>query len=151
MSKDEIKEICDHYKIENWALNDDGSIDVNGDVDLYDMSLTELPLIFRNVSGYFECSANRLLSLKGCPISVGGYFECSDNRLTSLVGCPISVGGDFDCSDNRLSSLVGCPISIGGDFECRWNDFNILDIGNFNKEYYRQYLRDYKLKQILNV
>ena len=41
-----INEICQKYDIENYTINDDNSIDVDGDVDLYKCELTELPLNF---------------------------------------------------------------------------------------------------------
>ena len=102
----EISSICDHYGISNYSINSDGSIDVDGDVDLrgirfWDVfkipgkrnnwTLDRLPLSFRKVSGTFDCRYNNLEFLDGCPIEVGGNFFISDNRLKSLVGCPIMV------------------------------------------------------------
>ena len=55
-----ISLICKKYGIENYTINSDGSIDVNGNVDLYDESLTELPLTFNKVTGYFDCSDNEI-------------------------------------------------------------------------------------------
>ena len=86
----------------NYTINPDWTINVNGDVYLYRKNLTEFPdyIKFNNVSGYFDCSNNQLISLKGCPTSVGGGFVCSRNQLTSLKGCPTSVGGVFYCWNN---------------------------------------------------
>jgi hypothetical protein len=95
-----IEEICEYYGIQNYTINDDGTIDVDGNVDLNDRSLTKLPLKFNKVTGYFSCSVNKLTSLEGCPIWVGGRFHCWDNRLTSLEGCPSYVGGYFYCLQN---------------------------------------------------
>ena len=114
----EIESICQKYRITNYTINDDGSIDVDGHVDLDNKRLTKIPLQFRNVSGSFYCSDNQLTSLEGCPKSVGGGFSCSDNQLTSLEGGPKSVGGGFNCSYNQLTTLEGCPKSVGGDFYC---------------------------------
>ena len=58
-----ISLICKQYNIENYTVNDDGSIDVNGDVFLDNKGLTELPLSFNKVTGYFSCSNNKLTSL----------------------------------------------------------------------------------------
>ena len=106
-NKEDIDSICERYGIENYTINEDGTIDVNGDVNLTYKGLTELPLKFRNVTGYFFCSANELSSLEGCPESVGGYFSCSRNKLKTLEGCPKSVGGSFRCSSNQLMTLQG--------------------------------------------
>ena len=120
-SFEDIPSICKKYGIENYTINSDGSIDVEGNVDLSCKKLTKLPLKFKNVSGNFHCYDNQLTSLEGCPSSVGGYFHCTNNKLTSLEGCPSSVGGDFYCYSNRITSLEGCPSSVGGGFYCHNN------------------------------
>ena len=51
-----INSICSKYGIENYTINDDGTIDVNGYVNLYNKNLTKLPLKFRNVTGDFYCN-----------------------------------------------------------------------------------------------
>jgi hypothetical protein len=107
MNRKEIKDICREYRITNYTINDDGSIDVNGNVDLSYISLTKLPLKFRNVSGYFWCDHNELTSLEGGPSSVGGDFYCHNNRLTSLEGCPSSVGGSFYFHNNPIYKELG--------------------------------------------
>jgi hypothetical protein len=127
--EEDIESICKEYGIENWTLNEDGSIDVDGDINL-NLSLkilNKLPLKFRNVSGNFNCSFNDLISLEGCTKSVGGHFYCSYNNLTSLEGGPKSVGGNFWCSNNNLTSLEGSPKSVGGDFWCSNNNITSLE------------------------
>ena len=52
--------ICKKYGITNYTINQDGSIDVNGSVNLSRENLTKLPLKFNRVSGYFDCSNNQL-------------------------------------------------------------------------------------------
>ena len=125
----DIHEICLKYGITNYTINEDGSIDVNGDVNLNRKGLTKLPLKFRNVTGNFNCSYNELTSLEGSPKSVGGKFNCNDNLLTSLEGSPKSVGGNFRCYNNLLTSLEGSPKYIGGNFNC--NDNDIIDFIGF--------------------
>ena len=113
-----IEEICEKYKIENYTINDDGSIDVDGSVILSQFELTELPLLFNKVTGSFDCSINNLTRLKGCPRWVGGNFGCMYNNLTSLEFSPDYVGGYFSCRDNDLTDLIGSPKEVGGDFNC---------------------------------
>jgi hypothetical protein len=86
--EEDIESICKKYNIENWTLNEDGSIDVDGDVNIYYKGLNKLPLRFRNVSGYFNCSNNNLTSLEGSPKSIGSGFFCYNNNLISLEGVP---------------------------------------------------------------
>ena len=93
MEEQEIYKICKSYEIENYSINSDGSIDVDGDVRLPNKKLIKLPIKFNKVSGSFDCSWNNLISLENSPIEVGGDFICDFNRLKSLVGSPIKING----------------------------------------------------------
>ncbi len=91
-----------------YTTNLDGSISVDNWVNLSKMGLSKIPINFKNINGYFNCSNNKLTSLDGCPeISLG--FSCANNRLTSLNGGPKKVMGGFYCYDNELVSLKGVP------------------------------------------
>ena len=103
-NKQSIHDLCSDYGITNYTINDDGSIDVVGNVNLHNKSLTKLPLKFRNVGGDFYCQGNQLTTLEGAPRSVDGDFYCSGNQLTTLEGSPQSVG-DFYCSDNPIFEI----------------------------------------------
>jgi hypothetical protein len=103
----EIHSLCEEYDIENYTINSDGTIDVDGGVDLGHKGLTKLPLKFNKVSGHFFCDDNQLTNLKGAPSSVGGIFDCSDNQLTTLKDAPKSVVAEFYCYNNKLISLKG--------------------------------------------
>jgi hypothetical protein len=96
---------------------------IEGNVDLIELYLEELPDFFKDVSveGEFYCNKNQLTSLEGSPQSVGGSFYCNNNQLTSLEGSPQSVGGNFYCSNNQLTSLEGSPQNVGGNFYCSEN------------------------------
>jgi len=97
-------------KLQRWLIefknrkdvskNSNGTYNVYGNVDFYDMILFELPIKFNIVIGYFDCSWNKLTSLEGCPKKVGKGFACSYNKLTSLRGCPKEVDTDFYCENN---------------------------------------------------
>ena len=104
---EDIHKICKKYGIENYTINTDGSIDVNGHVDLTHKRLTKLPLKFNDVSGYFHCDNNNLTTLLGGPKSVGGAFNCSRNNLTTLEWSPKSVGYDFHCWSNPIYDQLG--------------------------------------------
>jgi len=64
-SNNDIDAICYKYGIENYTVNPDGTVDVDGDVYLSDTKLTKLPLKFGYVSGSFRCAWNQLTSLEG--------------------------------------------------------------------------------------
>ena len=97
----DIKAWCEEMGIKRYTINSQGEIDVNGNVNLNNKNLKELPYKFGKVGGYFSLSDNKnLTSLKNCPYFVGGSFDvygCS--KLDSLEGCPKEVGWNFYCSD----------------------------------------------------
>jgi hypothetical protein len=122
-------EILKLLKISNYKINDDGTVDVDGKVDLSQMNISKLPLKFGRVTGSFFCSENKLTSLEGSPIFVGGNFDCSKNKLTTLEGCPTEVGDNFWCHKNELKSLKGCPDKVGISFYCSRNQLSSLEGG----------------------
>lgn len=85
--------LCKHFGLTNYTIND-GVVDVNGDVSLYDMGLLEIPFKFGKVTGNFTCAHNKLTTLENCPNWVGGHFYCQSNKLVSIIG-PDYVGGEF--------------------------------------------------------
>ena len=162
MSREEIEKICVKYDIYDYTINEDGSIDVDNNVDLHPTNkFSELPLNFNIVTGRFDCGMNKLTTLKGCPKEVGLYFSCKENyltsleygptkvvgeyvcdmnRLTNLIGSPDSSNYDFSCKYNQLTSLEGCPTIASGDFDCRHNKIDNLEyfpkeINNFYCDY----------------
>ena len=122
----EIKRICVEYSIWNYEINNDGSIDVDGDVNIQFKSMTRLPLKFNTVTGDFNCYRNKLTTLEGSPGKVGGNVFLNDNRLTSLVGGPSEVGSDYECCDNGLITLEGLPKIINGDLTFCGNSVTTL-------------------------
>jgi hypothetical protein len=125
--KNKIDALCKQYRIRNYTINSDGSIDVAGDVLLNGLDLKKIPLNFNKVHADFNCYHNYLTSLEGCPVEVGGDFKCAENNLTSLEHCPKEVGGNFNCNFNSLTSLKGCPTTIGGDFDCYRNKLSSFE------------------------
>ena len=122
-----INAACKEYKIENYTINDDYSIDVNGDVSISHRSLTKIPFKFNIVSGNFSCSLNNLTTLEGSPKRVGGNFYCSINELITLEGGPESVGENFYCQNNKLTTLEGGPEEVGGNFYCVGNPLQSIE------------------------
>lgn len=121
MNHNEIDNICRSYGIEDYIINNNGSIDVYNSVYLSHLSLFKLPLEFNKVDGDFLCIGSGLVTLKGGPIEVTGDFCCSSNVLTSLEGAPVYVGADFNCSFNKLDSIKYAPKKVGGSFYCSGN------------------------------
>jgi hypothetical protein len=113
---------CKLYKIYDYSINEDGSIDVANDVDLGGHELTHIPINFNWVDGHFWVDQNKLTDLSGCPKYVGGDFRCSENKLTSLSGCPSEIKGDLIFTSNQITSFEGGPKTINGKIACKFND-----------------------------
>jgi hypothetical protein len=124
-SREEVELALKTYGIRNYTINDDLTVDVNGDVFLRSIE-SKLPIQFGRVSGDFSCFGTRLLSLQGAPKEVGGNFDCDSNLLVSLQYSPREVGGSFNCVFNRLVSLQYSPREVGGSFNCSRNQLASL-------------------------
>lgn len=132
----EIADICKEYNIDNFFINPDGLVDVDGDVNLagrldsYNRLHKYIPLKFQNVTGIFDVDDNQLISLEGSPKMVGGDFNCNNNLLNDFEGAPHTVDGDFWCYGNTIRSFEGLG-NIKGDFYCHHNPiWEIWDIIN---------------------
>ena len=144
-----IEELCIKWNIENYTINDDGSIDVDGDIDISEDRFTnisiDVPLKFNKVTGDFVCRSNYLTTLEGSPKSVGGGFYCDYNKLTSLKGCSESIGNHFVVNNNNLKNIDFIPDSMGGLFKCSGNLItNIFVSVNID------FLRAFKTFKVLN-
>ena len=91
---------------------------VNGGVLLLDAQWTEIPEWLKDVeiTGNFDCSNNKLETLKNCPQNIGRYFSCSDNELISLGGCPEIIGVDFYCYGNKVKLELPENVILKGKF-----------------------------------
>lgn len=111
----------------DYTINEDGSVDVNGSVEISMRHIQSIPLRFRNVFGDFGIAANNLKSLAGAPEFVEGNFYAWNNGLTDLRGCPKEVGGDLYLGSNKLTSLQGLTQKIGGSLSVYNNKLTSLD------------------------
>ena len=132
MIKREIEPIYEYYGIENYSINPDGSIDVDGSVYISGYRLTKLPLKFNKIRYNFYCANNRLTTFENFPIEVGLNFYCSYNFITSLKGCPKYVGGDFIIYNNLIDTIDNFP-NVRKNFDLRKNPLKSL--GNYNLSY----------------
>ena len=130
-SFENIDEICKKYRIENYTINSDGSIDVNGIVNLHNLGLEKLPIKFNKVNGYFYCN-NKLTSLEGSPVEVNGDFYCRNNYLTSFEYAPRIIRGIFNCEDNNIKTFEYFPSFVKKYFDCEDNP--IYEVWNLFKD-----------------
>ena len=124
-------------------------IDVDGNVYISFKGLIELPLRFNKVNGSFDCSDNKLTTLKGSPRWVGGSFYCNYNQLTSLEFGPDYVGLWFNCEYNDLTANY-CITEIGGNFYTTLDQDGLV-LNEYGKSTnYNEWRKLYKRKQTLN-
>lgn len=146
-NKEEIRGWLNKYLVENYTINDDFTVDVEGGVEINNCNLKEIPVQFNRVSGSFDCSRNQLSNLNGCPLEVGSSFWCYQNQLTTLEGGPKKVGFNFDCADNKLTNLRGCPNEVGKDFNF---DNNQNELGYIDEVEIKQYIANQQLANTLD-
>jgi len=104
----------DWLKIKNYTIQDDLSVDIDGDLMIASRSLKYLGVQFGHVSGHCSIARNSLASLKGSPKKVEGVFTCSNNKLKSLEFCPNEVNKSFFCKNNLIANFDHLPIHVGG-------------------------------------
>ena len=100
MNENNVARICKAYRIENWSINTDGLVVIDGNVKLNFKGLTELPLQFGRVTGDFFCHENDLTTLEGAPKEVGGGFYCYSNKLITLKWAPEYIDGKVEFLSN---------------------------------------------------
>lgn len=87
-----------------YTINLDLSVDIEGNVDLYDRDLSTLPVKFNKVTGYFQVGLNELTSFENFPSYVKGYIDISGNPFTSLEGLSVY------CEDTvNVAALLRLP------------------------------------------
>ncbi len=131
-----IHNICERYCIEKYTINSNGSIDVDGNVELSFNRFKRLPIKFNYVSGSFDISCNKLTTLEGLPNYIGGYLNLDYNHIEVL-------NLDLICHSISISEN---PIKV-----IEYINPNIIDnikIHN-NQGIISKYKRSLKVKQLL--
>lgn len=103
----DIEAWCTRYKIRNFIILADGTINVKGDVRLSAQDLSKgFPYKFGTVEGNFYADRCGLSSLYNTPSFVGGDFVLSFNEdLETLEHLNVSIGGSFSVASTSLYSL----------------------------------------------
>lgn len=60
MNKKQISDFLFDLNIEHFKINDNFVVDIHESISLQGMKLTKLPFKFGSISGYFDCSDNKL-------------------------------------------------------------------------------------------
>lgn len=107
-----IKDFLKESKIENYIINEDGSIDIDGFSSIY-INLNDFPIKIKSVQGTLIYHAE-VSNLKGCPQYISGNFLCRHNKLNSFEGGPKFIGGSLICDNNNITSFEGFPEKVNG-------------------------------------
>ena len=109
-TQNEIIDWLDSMGVENYTINNDLTVDVNGEVILSNKNLLEITVQFGVVMGNFSVSNNKKLkSLVGAPKKCE-YFYCNGcTSLTSLNGVPEKCKRFYCHVCTSLKSLIGAP------------------------------------------
>lgn len=133
--KQKVKTQCKNLGIENYTINNDGTVDVSGNLNI---SLSQdkvkkgekhnILINFNKINGNVQISLIwRKAGRAGqgqLPFTfneVTGSFFINNSKLENLIGCPKRVGGDFSCKNNILHTLEGAPETVGGYFSAHNN------------------------------
>jgi hypothetical protein len=106
-TKQDIKNACYQLGITSIVINDDLTVDVNGNVDLKDTDLIELPVKFNRINGYFDVRYNQnLVNTDNFPVYVKDNLFASYCGIKELTDMPLEIGGSLDISFNELSEIT---------------------------------------------
>lgn len=134
---DEAKIFIDIIQLHNYVVNEDGSIDVDGDVVIGSIrlprngsdfefltGLKKLPVKFGLVTGAFMIDfqptighrnkPNDLTTLEGCPESCETLILRNLKGVTNLKGAPKRVTQEMEITSCNLTSLEGFPEECDG-------------------------------------
>ena len=163
IKKRDIEKKLIQYGIKNYYINDDLTVDVDGDLNTSTLAQCLIDVKFGTINGDFDCSRLGLKSLINCPIVVKGDYKISHNRLVRLEGIAEYIGGDLWIQNNYLNELNFYNSNIIGEIYC-WGNKDIEDIiqiysygekkgdekiGSL-KSYYTLIRREEKINQIIN-
>ena len=144
-----IKNWLNKYKITNYTINKDFTIDVDGDVSLDNYDDEYLPdyIQFRTVSGDMRFDNSNIKSLRGCPAKVGDHFSLIDcNQLTSLEYAPTNACNIYIVRNEKLKSLKGLPY---GAIYYIWDNGKKFEMWDVKKEIHDVKSREFYLEDFI--
>ena len=134
INKKLLSKKLNEYQIDNYVINEDLTVDVNGNVNFSNKNLIDIPIKFNIVNGIFDCSKNHITNLKNSPNKVY-KFICSNNELSNLENGPVEVLYEYDCSCNKITSLSNMPTNTIDIVRCDYNKLvNLRGISPINKK-----------------
>jgi len=140
---DECFKTWDEVWLSNtFIFEPDGSVRVDGNLDLSVCGLSTFPPDLSEVTDNFYFNRNQFTSLEGMPSIIGGTITLGNNRLTSLKGLPEQINKDLYLNHNLLTSLEDMPGRIWGSLNLS-NNLQLTNLDNFPKYVHQEvYLND---------
>lgn len=96
-----IESILKKHQIENYYIHPDGTVDVDGNVDIRDTKYKHLPVKFGLVTKHFMIVNCTITTLVGSPERVRGNFMFTRTNVSSFEGVPKVIEGELHYSDNK--------------------------------------------------
>lgn len=105
--------------VQDFMVNKNGSINVHGNVIMFNSQETELALKLSRVTGNFICCYSKLKSMKNFPEHVLGTLDISFTGIRSLEGITKNVGRNFVCTKCGFDEKdIRSVASINGKVYC---------------------------------
>lgn len=134
--EEKVKKWLDNMNIKKYTINDNLTVDVDGDVSIVYQDLKSIPVKFNIVKGDFNCYKNELTDYKGFPRIIGGSSDFSFNKMNSFIGFPEKIGLDFSYGyyDN-VKKIYSESNPIKEIIDCLEGPFDICKMINYINEY----------------
>lgn len=149
-NKNDILNWLNFYKISNYIIHPDMSVDVNDNVDISNKNLDFIPVNFNRIEGFFNCSHNNFSDLSSGPKIVIKTLACRFNKIKSLSNCHVQVGWAMDCEHNELTSLDAKGITINGNLYLTHNPLTSFESLNMDLKGSLVFSNSYKLLDYQN-
>lgn len=139
----DIKKWLHDFDIKYYVINDDLTVDVKVSVDLSFLDLTNIPIKFRNISGYFYCNDNQLTDFSFMPDIIASHCNIGYNKVNTINYLPKTIGGDLFFNDMDLNEIDLSNTIVRGDIigmnnkldKIKFNnnqEINVLNLKNNN-------------------
>lgn len=104
--KQKIHEWLTKCGVSTFKINDDNTVDVDGDVDLVGIRLYKIPVKFSSISGSVLIAESMFKTLEGLPPVIGGDLLVQGMALESLNGIPKEVRGSVSLQHSTIKDAT---------------------------------------------
>ncbi len=105
--KAKISKWLKDHDVENYVINDDDTVSVNGDIELINLQYKRLPVTFKEITGNVTIVASRLETLAGLPQTINGDLEMNKVKVLDWTGCPAIVKGSVHLESSIVNGFGG--------------------------------------------